>query len=113
MTIAEDRAKRRAELETARRGELRGHLQGLGVPENLHAGLIEYLVARRPTGAFLGACLRNDLKDAALRADDASAAALVSIVRFLVYHAPGTSWGNETLVSVWLSDPNPTPLAVD
>jgi hypothetical protein len=103
----------RLEREEQRRAELRASLRTLSVPENLHSGLIEYLVARRPTGAFLGACLRNDLKDAALRADDASAAALVAIVRFLVYHAPGTSWGNETLVSIWLSDPNPTPLAVD
>ena len=57
--------------------------------------------------------LCNDLKDAALRASETNARELVAIVRFLVYHAPATSWGNETIVSIWLSDPNPTPQAVD
>lgn len=113
MTMAEDRAARRLEQEERQRAELRAKAAALGVPDNLVPGLIEYLIARRPTGSFLRAVLVNDLRDAAMRASDESARALVQIVRFLVYHAPGQSWGNETLVSVWLSDPNPTPLADD
>lgn len=109
MRTWDDRTPERLE----QRAELRSKAERAGVPDSLHDGLIEYLVGRRPTGDFLRAVLCNDLRDAALRASESNARELVAIVRFLVYHAPATSWGNETIVSIWLSDPNPTPQAVD
>jgi hypothetical protein len=91
------------------RTHLRNHLAIYAVPNHLREGLVEYLAARRPTGSFLRAVLSNDLKDAALRADDINEFRLVALVRFLVSCAPGTAWGSPEAVTAWLADPSPAP----
>lgn len=91
------------------RTHLRNHLVLYDIPNTLREGLVEYLAARRPTGAFLRAVLSNDLKDAALRADEWSASRLVAIVWFLNRCAPATAWGSPAAVATWLRDPAPAP----
>lgn len=95
------------------RTHLRDHLAIYDVPNHLREGLVEYLRARRPTGAFLRAVLSNDLKDAALRADEINETRLVAIVRFLVSCAPATSWGSPAAVTAWLADASPVPEIVE
>jgi hypothetical protein len=91
------------------RTHLRVRLALYGVPNRVREGLTEYLAARRKTGDFLKAVLSNDLKDAALRADEVNERHLVDIVRFLVHTAPATSWGSPAAVKAWLKDTAPVP----
>ena len=95
------------------RTHLRDRLVRYGVPHHLREGLVEYLSARRPTGAFLAAVLANDLRDAALRADEHSEIRLVALVRFLNHAAPADAWGSRAAVAAWLADPNPAPEMVE
>jgi hypothetical protein len=79
------------------------------VPRPLHAGLTEYIAARRPVGSFLTAVLSNDLQDAVSRGDPMNRRLLPEIVAFLVNYAPGTCWGTPERVARWLMDPSPVP----
>ena len=95
------------------RAHLRQRLYETSVPVSLHAGLIEYFVARRPTGDFLRACLGNDLGQAATRADPWNRRHLGDIGCFLTYYAPSAAWGSPAAVDAWLADPAPVPEIVE
>lgn len=75
----------------------------------LHSGLIEYFATRRPTGSFLRAILENDLRAAAVRADDLNRFAITDIVLFLHSYAPSNAWGSPTAVAAWLASSDPVP----
>ena len=75
------------------------------VPEHLCGGLVGYFVARVRPGNFLQALLRNDLREAVLRADRFSLLALRELVWFLENHAPGGSFGSPEAVEAWLAVP--------
>jgi hypothetical protein len=72
------------------------------IPENLHEGLIAFIVDGRPTGSFLMAVLQNNLSQACYNADENSAEALVRIVRWLYNEVPGNCWGSPENVADWL-----------
>lgn len=91
------------------RAHLRQRLVDSNVPESLHAGLVEYFAARRPTGGFLRAVLENDLREAAVRADPFNRAWLADIVLFLNNYVPSPAWGSPAAVDAWLADPAPVP----
>ena len=78
-------------------------LQRAGVPEQLHEGLVRYLVHHIPPGHFLTAVLENDLAGAVARGDETCLAGLPAIVRFLYNHAPGMAWGGPLTVRAWLA----------
>jgi hypothetical protein len=92
------------------RQHLRARLAESLVPAHLHAGLVEYIAARRPVGSFLTAVLANDLRAACGRGDEwARAGGLFALVTFLFNYAPGQCWGTPALVEAWLSDPTRPP----
>jgi hypothetical protein len=95
------------------RRHLRMRLEQSGVPESLHEGLVEYLVARRPTGSFLEAVLRNDLKDACARVDAVNRPFLYYLVFFLYNYAPGNAWGSPAAVEAWLTATDDPPLVFE
>lgn len=91
------------------RAHLRQRLTESNVPTSLHSGLVEYFVARRPTGDFLRAALENDFSGACVRADDENCWHLVDLARFLFNYCPAPAWGSREKVAAWLADPEPVP----
>ena len=77
-------------------------IRGKGIPEHMHYGLAEYLVAGVPQGSFLMAVLKNDLKEAVARADLKNVDHLPEFVGFLYSHAPGNCWGSPGAVLQWI-----------
>src|SRR3712207_6166925 len=95
------------DLQAAYRAHLRRRLVECGVAGTLHEGLVEYLVARRPTGRFLASVLANDLRGAAVRADLENRLGLWNLVVFLDNFAPAPAWGSPTAVEQWLAATEP------
>jgi hypothetical protein len=83
--------------------EYYSRLEKTDVPRHLHGGLVRYVVHGLQPGHFLTAVLNNDLAESIKRADEDSAAGLVSLVRFLVNEFPYQAWGNTDRVENWLS----------
>ena len=71
------------------------------LPEGLRGGLMRWIVKGIPTGSFLAAVLRNDLKDACARIDDDNRPFLPDVVRWLYNYAPACCWGSPERVSAW------------
>src|SRR5262245_54748038 len=90
-------------MMTKQETHYRERLKLNGVPEHLHDGRVLYLLYHLPPGGFLTAVLSNNLREAIGRADDASAAGLPAIVKFLYNNAPSTCWGSEEYVAEWLA----------
>lgn len=88
------------------RTHLRQRLVEYDVPESLHAGLVEYFAAHRPTGSFLHAVLENDLTRACLKADPINRYCVADIVAFLFNVGPAKAWGSPEKVAAWLADPS-------
>lgn len=74
------------------------------VPQHMREHIRAYVEERRPIGHFLTALLSNDLKNAALRADNENRAALVDWVGFLYEYAPSNCWGSPEIVAAWLAE---------
>ena len=72
------------------------------IPATLIAGLARYEQNHTPTGGFLRSVLSGDLFEAALRADDESAACLSELCRHIMLHMPSDSWGSRAKVDRWL-----------
>ena len=73
------------------------------IPSHMHEHIRAYVEERRPIGHFLTALLSNDLKNAALRADDENRAALADWAGFLYEYAPSNCWGSPEIVAAWLA----------
>jgi hypothetical protein len=71
------------------------------IPENLHRGLLRWIVEGIYPGGFLRAVLENDLRGAIGTADEASTQALPQIVRWIYSHAPYICWGSPERVEEW------------
>ncbi len=80
-----------------------------GLPVTLHAGLREYIAARRPVGGFLTAVLSNDLAEACKRADEDNRTRICDVLVFLHAYAPAPCWGSPDKVHAWLLDQTPVP----
>lgn len=74
-------------------------LDGQGVPAHLHDGLVRYLLQGTLPGSFLTAVLRNDLREAVLRADPASFAGLPALLVFLATYTPAGCHGSPAAVA--------------
>ena len=68
----------------------------------IHKDIIEslqrYAHQRIPTGAFLEAVLRNDLRDAYVKADMQNRAAIWQIINYRVNELPPSCWGSYEVV---------------
>lgn len=87
----------------------RREMQARDVPEQLHDGLVRYLVHHIPTGHFLLAILASDVPEALRRADPICQRGLSALYLFLFQVAPGNSWGDYTTVREWLALRQRTP----
>jgi hypothetical protein len=82
---------------------LRDVTEGLmKLPVHCRPGLAEYIMDGRPVGGFLTAVLRNDLMDAACRADGENATRLKDYALFLSNCAPNFCHGSRTRVDEWI-----------
>lgn len=72
------------------------------IPERILAGLTRYASYGTPTGHFLRAALENNLREAVLRADTNSLAALRDIVLFIYNEMPSDCHGSKEKVEAWI-----------
>ncbi len=72
------------------------------IPDYMREGLRQWVMFGRTPGHFLTAVLKNDLREACVRADDTNVALLLTYVRFLYNEVPGTCWGSKDHVTSWL-----------
>ena len=79
------------------------------VPRHCAMPLAEYLTGEnRHPGHFLTAVLKNDLKDAVMRADIDNMSALGNYIEFLYSYAPTDSYGSEEKFNAWIRRPECT-----
>lgn len=71
------------------------------LPSHLRPGLKRYLEDGILPGDFLRAVIRNDLREAVLRADKDSLVALPQIVRWFIWNTPPESYGNVEKMEDW------------
>jgi hypothetical protein len=71
------------------------------LPETLRDGVQRYIESRIVPGGFLFAALKNDLRDAVVRADPENLIRLPFVVLWLVAHAPEECWGSLEAVAAW------------
>lgn len=76
-------------------------LMRAGVPEHLWPGLVRYFIMGIKPGDFLLAVLKNDLKDAVVRAGDPSI--LGPLIMWLNNCVPAPSWGDPAAVEGWMA----------
>ncbi len=69
----------------------------VNIQESIHA-----YIQGRPPGGFLRAVLENNLKEAALGADEQNARHLADIVAFVYWTVPAFAWGSPEAVSRYL-----------
>lgn len=74
-----------------------------GIPQDTLGGLCRYVKHRIPPGDFLTAVLSNDLFAAVGRADEANAAALPAICRYIWNNLPRQCFGDPRTVREWLN----------
>lgn len=77
-------------------------LRASQIPPMMHEGIIQYITNGYAAGSFLMAIFKNDLRDAAARADENSRRVIWDYVNFLHNNAPGMCWGSPENVNIWL-----------
>ena len=80
---------------------LRLSLRAQWVPENIHAGLVQWVRVARRAGDFLDAVLRNDLRETLFRADLGNRQGLHATCIWLFNFAPAKCSGSYELVEAW------------
>jgi len=74
-----------------------------GVRPMYRPGLRRYFESGIKPGGFLTAVLENNLRDAVARCSELDAGdVLVRLVKFLMFEAPGRSWGSPEDVAAWI-----------
>ena len=81
--------------------EIQLRLDRSNIPEYMHGGLILYLVHAVEPGGFLNAVLRNNLKEACVKADHINRDRLHDYVVFLYNEVPMNCWGSDEAVDAW------------
>jgi len=74
------------------------------IPEKTIGALTRYRDDRVPGGGFLHAVLANDLAAAFARADSDNLQALGTIINWLNWELPASSWGSYRAVEDWLNE---------
>lgn len=76
--------------------------QGMVIPARMMGGIRRYIEQGILPGEFWQAVLRNDLRDAAGRADSTNERILPAYVRYLYNEAPADCWGSLEKVNAWV-----------
>ena len=71
------------------------------IPEYMHGGLVRYILAGIPPGAFLLSVLAGERALAEVRADDTNKHLLDLYDEFLANEAPHECWGSAEKVRAW------------
>jgi hypothetical protein len=71
------------------------------LPASLREGIRRYLEEHILPGDFLQAVLKNDLREAALRADDDNRKWVADLALWLHLYAPDQSWGSPGQLRWW------------
>lgn len=72
------------------------------IPEHIRDGFRLYLVHGIEPGSFCRACLENDMKEAAGKADHINRSRIPDIAMFMVWGMPSDSQGSPEKVSAWI-----------
>lgn len=72
------------------------------IPHHMWDSLVSYIVKGTPTGGFLSAVLRNDLKEACARADGTNQHLIYDYVYVLWNYAPMNCWSGPKNAESWL-----------
>lgn len=72
------------------------------IPSDVMLAIERYVVDKIHPGSCVEAILRNDLREAFMRADAETTAAMPAIVAFLYNHVPAQAWGSDENVECWL-----------
>lgn len=80
------------------------------IDPKMRSAMIAYARDHKAAGDFVMACFRNDLVQAATRADPSNLVALPAIMRFIYNELPSICWGSEAKVDAWLAVKGPTEL---
>ena len=71
------------------------------IPTHMRKAVFHWIEFGEPVGHFMLAFLRNDLKEAVLRADDDNLEHLVAYVKFFYNYAPSECWGSDEQIKEW------------
>jgi hypothetical protein len=77
--------------------------RGIEVPQALRESIDRYVNQGIPTGGFLEACIKNDLKSAVSLADETSLTAIPAIVGYLYNECPMGCWGGPESFERWIA----------
>lgn len=84
--------------------ELRDTMVEYGIPDYMHDGVVNYVIHGQVSGDFLMAVFRNDLADAAVRADQTNSQ-LFRQYAWLTHNAvPAAATGSQEKVAKWIDD---------
>jgi hypothetical protein len=72
------------------------------IPEYMQSGLERYVESHIAPGDFLQAVICNDLRLAAIRADDVNILLLGEYVKWLYNETPIECWGNPEKYKAWV-----------
>lgn len=72
---------------------LRKSLQGSGIPDYMHDGIVSFYTCGAPPGSFLSAVIDNDLFGAFRSADDVNRERIYEYLQWFCRHAPAGTWG--------------------
>lgn len=73
-----------------------------GLPQHMQEGMQLYIEHKIAPGSFLTSVLCNDLRGAAIRADEVNKHLLFEYIDWLARHAPSLCWGSPARVKAWL-----------
>ncbi len=82
--------------------EIMASLAASRIPENLHGGIMRYIVHGIKPGGFLSAVFENDLMEAFGRADTQSQACMHHIIGWVYNHCPRAAWGTPDAIERWM-----------
>jgi hypothetical protein len=71
------------------------------IPENMHEGIVRWILKGIRPGHFLRSVIDNDLKGAILNADDVNIFRLTAYVHFFYNAAPVGCWGSKEKADKW------------
>lgn len=84
------------------------------IPADMLHGVALWVAEARYPGGFLRSVLENDLRNAVLRGDRISLAALPPLVIYLHREIPAEAWGSRERMVAWAARPQPARVdAVD
>jgi hypothetical protein len=71
------------------------------IPQNMHNGILNWIIEGTIPGNFLYAVVNNDLRGSLIAADDINITRLTAYIQFFYNAAPGGCWGSKEKTTAW------------